>query len=124
MLKQVSEESPVIQGYLVLERPTKVRGMPPEYRGLYRVPPFLIDDWPEDPYMVEGLTSDGGFFSTLEGAEAARKALIELRSGSYEIVFATTGAGAVSTTELGYDVACLAPFWSILADPRAIRPRA
>src|SRR4051794_30110521 len=95
----MNEPSQVIEGFLVLELPGTQRGVPPVYRGLYRLPPFLLDDWHSDPYMIHGLT-DAGFFATREDAEAARGTFMTMRPGGYEIVFATTDLSVASTGDL------------------------
>jgi hypothetical protein len=116
-------------GYLVvLKEPHDIAsGANARYKGLYRKPPFLQDEWNrgfEDPYMKPTLTNDAGFFRDIETAEWALSQFVPIFGDqSLEIIYAedVERKAAYSADKpnkvLGYDIACEAPFWSILADP-------
>jgi hypothetical protein len=115
-------------GYLVVLRnagPT-VSPRNPVYRGLYRVPPFFQERFAEgfdDPYLVDpDVTPEGLLPSRAVADRFIERFSEDYRPGELEVIAVrpievgdgTDGEG--EALRLGFDVAALSPFWSILAD--------
>lgn len=116
-----------VEGFLVVEKqPPDLQTSPNKaYRGLYRTPPWDQDSFDggfDDPYVL-GQVSDAGLIPTRQLAEDALAKFAELSDPSdLEVIFARQVAPPVveqleGLEQLGFDVCCAAPFWSILADP-------
>jgi hypothetical protein len=116
------------RGYLVVSTdPTHIAAVDPGYRGLYRTPPFdqtKFNDGFDDPYISDEFVNQDGLIPDIAAADAVWKRFASVMSPEHlELLWVETGDGSSVPTEsvdgeyLGYDVACLAPFWSIVADP-------
>jgi hypothetical protein len=115
-------------GYLVvLDRPDYFpRSLNKAYRGLYRTPPCREEDTAagfEHPYVFGGYTDESGLIPDLETANNVLHRFGEITwQSSLEIIYAATDSPSADHaaergyTMLGFDVACLAPFWSIVVD--------
>ena len=117
------------RGYLVvLKAPADVQqSYNPRYRGLYRMRPFHIDEYEkgfDDPYMSGQYTDDHGLIPTVALARQVLEKYSDVeRADAFEIIYAkdepaaaTAFSDSVGHHFLGYDVACDAPFWSIVVD--------
>jgi len=114
-----------MKGYLlVLRALEKVTRSNPKYRGLYRMPPqpaqFPEEEEAVDAYVFGGYKSDseGGLIPT---EQLARELLSRFSASprEFDIIYAQTPDEEPFESAyplLGYDVACLSPFWSILVD--------
>lgn len=114
-----------MRGYLVVLRDPEIRsGSNPKYRGVYRMPPYPTSIPEEsvviDDYVFGKYKDSDGLIPTL----ALANQLVDGFSDSpreYEIIYVETLDAPVDDSKeefdlLGFDVACGAPFWSIVAD--------
>ena len=115
------------EGFLVvLRRPGDLLPTNPRYRGLYRAPPYPSDDPAEqavlEDYVFGSYTNEEAFIPDLTLARELLQRFKAKSKRAFEIIYAKSGdlsdlrppiSGA---TFLGFDVACDAPFWSIVAD--------
>lgn len=114
-------------GYLVVLKSTKqiMQSYNPRYRGLFRTRPFYIKEYErgfDDPYFSGKYTNEHGLIANLHSAREALEQLgnVEDRN-AFEIIYARTvddssRADIKGLRFLGFDVACYAPFWSIVVD--------
>jgi len=114
-----------MKGYLVvLPIPVRLSPLNPKYRGLFRGPGWPtgipeeeepLDDYVFGPYMSD---AEGGLIPTLE---LARELLGRFSPSprEFEIIYCQTpdeDDSQCSYPLLGYDVASVLPFWSVVAD--------
>jgi hypothetical protein len=116
-------------GYLVVSTdPAHIGGADRNYQGLYRTPPFEQAKYNagfDDPYITDEFVDEDGLIPDIATADTVRKRFASVMPPEHlEVLWVTTAAGDNVPTEaadgadmLGHDVACLAPFWSIVADP-------
>jgi hypothetical protein len=115
-------------GYLVLSRdPAHIGGSDRNYQGLYRTPPFeqaKYDAGFDDPYIADEFVDEDGLIPDIATADTVWKRFASVMPPEQlEVLWVTTADGDSVPTEapdgakiLGHDVACLSPFWSIVAD--------
>lgn len=113
-------------GYLIVERNDRILiaiGIP-HYKGLYRTPDWSQEAYESgfnDPLVFGTYTNSYGLIPILREAVEVVQRFAEIEPiAGLEIVW-TRQAGShvdvpLACTYLGIDVACTAPFWSILAD--------
>ncbi len=117
-------------GYLVVLNPPNYYPRSPnkQYRGLYRTPPYREEDAErgfEHPLVFGGFTNEAGLIADLATARQVLSRFGEVERGDrLEIIHVRSVHGnrdqelnsGSGLKWIGYDVACLAPFWSILVD--------
>lgn len=114
-----------MKGYLVvLKQPVRWARANPGYKGLYRGPGWPtgipeeeepLDAYVWGPYMDD---AQGGLIPTLDLALELYHRFDD-SPREFEIIYASTSdepADQTSSHFLGYDIACVSPFWSIVAD--------
>jgi hypothetical protein len=116
-------------GYLVVStEPARIDAADQNYEGLYRTPPFdqaKYDAGFDDPYITDEFVDEDGLIPDIATADTVRKRFASIMPPEHlEVLWVATADGESLPTEapegakmLGHDVACLAPFWSIVADP-------
>jgi hypothetical protein len=116
-------------GYLVVSTdPAHIGSADARYRGLYRTPPFdqaLYNAGFDDPYVSDEFVNEEGLLADVEAVEAVVDRFSTVMPISeLEVLWVTTAASPelggrprAGWHRLGYDVACLSPFWSVVADP-------
>jgi hypothetical protein len=113
-------------GYLVVDehqRHLESIGLP-DYRGLYRVHPWSEQEYEagfNDPYVFGNYVNSAGLIPTVAEAHEVRERFLEVHPHAELEVLWTRECGICVDVPpdyafLGIDVACTAPFWSILAD--------
>lgn len=118
-----------LDGYLVVLRPelanTNLNNS--KYRGLYRTPLDSMENYKrgfDNPYVFEKSISTDGLIPTIDLAHKARNKFTEIyQYNDLEIIYVQTSNGTAYTATdlanenfLGYDIAGIAPFWSIVGD--------
>jgi hypothetical protein len=115
------------EGFLVVLRNAETHNpRNPRYRGLYRTPPFeqkRFDEGFDDPYLVDPALTTEGLLPTQNDAERVRDGFARTYPREeLDVIHArvvdqrNVSDDAPGAHRLGFDVAGLAPFWSILAD--------
>jgi hypothetical protein len=120
------------EGYLVVLKSEVIRKeFPfnnPNYRGLYRTPPFLMETYEkgfDDPYAFGNQTNEEDLIPTLGSVHKVQAKYSELyKPEEMETIYVQTWEGEERTVTkvsnsllLGYDVAGgRLPFWSIVGD--------
>jgi hypothetical protein len=116
-------------GYLVvLKKPSHLERAAPRYRGLYRLPYWdqkRYDAGWDDPLWTAEFVDSEGFSPSRRFADRMIAEWLEVYDAAdLEVIYATDrlDAGVPDEVadgtfeELGFDVACLRPFYSIVAD--------
>ena len=95
-----------------------------KYKGLYRTPPWsqsAFDDGFNDPIVFGNLTDKAGLIRDLVAANNVLERFAEVyQRANLEILWTRSHDAEIPPPphfrRLGTDIACKAPFWSILAD--------
>ena len=113
---------------MVLRSPEDIsRSGNPRYEGLYRSPHWSQEKFEQgfdDPYVFGDSTNEAGLVRSLELARQVQHRFAQIESPEMlEIIYARTRERTSVPPSpgpglgfLGFDVACYAPFWSIVAD--------
>jgi hypothetical protein len=120
----------VVEGFLVVLKDPGIspRAWNPRYKGLCRTPPYRekeVEEGFEDPILFGDFVGEEGLAPDLATAQRVLDLFAEVEGpDALEILYARTCERGVKPSELplesqflGFDIACYAPFWSIVVDP-------